>query len=161
MVSFYLNNLDRKYWPRVITSKAEQQLQNNFNQGLKIGSKFTSFGQNSSTHVLGVFFTIWKKSLVGKKNLNCRFQVILPLNLIVCFCDYPVFCLALYFDRVYLPRWCYVTGPFCASYICIFHLKYIEDGVSVRNPPLALFNNSTYSDKASQSIVKYLSIWVD
>lgn len=30
-----------------------------------------------------------------------------------------------------------------------------------RNPPLALFNNSTYSDKASQSIVKYLSIWVD
>lgn len=158
MVSFYLNNLDRKYWPRVITSKAGQQLQNNFNQGLKIGAWFTSFGQNSSNHVLLIFFSTWKQ--FGEKKINCRFQVIWPLNLSL-FLRLPnsLFSFVLWSCLSSLVvLW---HGPICASYICIFHLKYIEDGVSDRNPPLALFNNSTYSDKASQSIVKYLSIWVD
>lgn len=154
MVSFYLNNLDRKYWPRVITSKAGQQLQNNFNQGLKIGAWFTSFGQNYSSLLHHLKTVWWKKNQLSlSSDLAIKPQSLflrLPNSL---FSFVLWSCLS---SLVVL--W---HGPICASYICIFHLKYIEDGVSDRNPPLALFNNSTYSDKASQSIVKYLSIWVD
>lgn len=159
MVSFYLNNLDRKYWPRVITSKAGQQLQNNFNQGLKIGAWFTSFGQNSSNHVLLVFFTTWKKFGEKKTQLSLSSDLAIKPQSLFLRLPNSLFSFVLWSCLSSLVvLW---HGPVCASYICIFHLKYIEDGVSDRNPPLALFNNSTYSDKASQSIVKYLSIWVD